>query len=114
MPLLKIQTNISLPAEQRAALLKKTSHAVAQLLGKAESYVMVTLEPDATMLFGGSEHPMAYLELKSIGFPTGRTGEISAALCGVIQETLEIPANRIYIEFADAAPQMWGWNSDTF
>jgi len=114
MPLLKIQTNISVPQEQRAVLLKKASHQVAQLLGKAESYVMVGLETDCAMLFGGSDHPLAYLELKSIGLPADRTEEISAALCELVREVLGIHGNRIYIEFADAAPQLWGWNGGTF
>jgi phenylpyruvate tautomerase len=114
MPLLKIQTNISVPQEQRPPLLRKASHRVAQLLGKAETYVMVTLEADAAMTFGGNDHPLAYLELKSIGLPLGRTKEISAALCALLDETLAIPANRIYIEFRDAEPRAWGWNGGTF
>jgi len=114
MPMLKIQTNISLPTEQRSAILAKASHAVAQLLGKPESYVMVSLEPEREMLFAGTNHPLAYLELKSIGLRAEQTERLAAELCDLVSEMLGIASNRIYIEFADAAPQYWGWNRETF
>ena len=75
---------------------------------------MVSLEHNPNMLFGGDGAPLAYLELKSIGLPGGRTVEFSAALCQLIHETLKIPQERIYIEFTDTERQMWGWNGSTF
>ena len=114
MPLLKIQTNRQVPPEQRPPLLQQASAKVAEILGKPERYVMVSLEHNPDMLFGGDTAPLAYLELKSIGLPGDRTRELSASLCGLIQEALEIPQERVYIEFADAARHLWGWNGGTF
>jgi len=114
MPLLKIQTNREVPPEQRPPLLQQTSAKVAEILGKPERYVMVSLEHNPDMLFGGDAAPLAYLELKSIGLPGDRTQELSAGLCGLIQEALAIPAERVYIEFTDAARHLWGWNGGTF
>jgi phenylpyruvate tautomerase PptA (4-oxalocrotonate tautomerase family) len=114
MPLLKIQTNTEIPEEQRSPLIKQLSAFVAEMLGKPENYVMLTLEHNPDMLFAGSEDPLAYLELKSIGLPTGRTKEFSAQLCDLIRGELDIPVDRIYVEFADAGRAMWGWNGGTF
>jgi phenylpyruvate tautomerase len=114
MPLLKIQTNREVPPEQRPLLLQQASAKVAEILGKPERYVMVSLEHNPDMLFGGDAAPLAYLELKSIGLPGDRTRELSAGLCGLIQEALAIPAERVYIEFADADRHLWGWNGGTF
>jgi len=114
MPLLKIQTNQTLEAEQRSRLLEAASRDVAELLGKPERYVMVTLECNPDMRFAGSDAPLAYLELKSIGLPEARTTELSQALCGLIGKYAEVPAERIYIEFSDAARHLWGWNGGTF
>ncbi len=114
MPLLKIQTNREVPPEQRRPLLRQTSAKAAEILGKPERYVMVSLEHNPDMLFGGDAAPLAYLELKSIGLPRDRTGELSAVLCRLIQDTLEIPEERVYIEFADAERHLWGWNGGTF
>lgn len=66
------------------------------------------------MLFGGSDEPTAYLELKSIGLPQEATTALSGALCDLISEHLEISKDRIYIEFANAERKMWGWNGATF
>ena len=112
MPYLKIQTNQAVNETEQ--LLKKASALVASVLGKPESYVMVALEAQQPMLFAGSNEPLAYLELKSIGLPENKTAEISSKLCALINDTLSISADRVYIEFADAPRKMWGWNNSTF
>lgn len=114
MPLLKIQTNTRVEAGKKQALAVSASRAVADMLGKPERYVMVSVEENPAMIFGGSDAPLAYLELKSIGLPGNKTGEFSAALTALLGEHLGLPADRIYIEFADARGSMWGWNGGTF
>lgn len=114
MPLLKIQTNQSLSPDGHPALLAKASKLVAEQLGKPERYVMVALEPNNTMLFAGSDAPLAYLELKSIGLPESRTRELSEALCTLVHDELAVDPERVYVEFSDAPRAMWGWNSGTF
>ena len=114
MPLLKIRTNMEIEVEARQPLMQLASARLAELLGKSESYVMVSLESGAEMLLGGSDAPLAYLELKSIGLPADRTKELSAGLCGLMTEELSIDKARVYIEFSDAARHLWGWNGTTF
>ena len=114
MPYLSITTNQTADDQNRAELLREASALVAELLGKPERYVMVAWRQDPTMLFGGTDAPLAYLELKSIGLPPDATAGLSAALCALVGNHLGIPAERIYIEFADAARHMWGWNGATF
>lgn len=114
MPYLKIQTNQELSESDQKVLLEKASAAVSRELGKPESYVMVTLDPPRPMLFAGTDDPVAYLELKSIGLPADNTKDISAALCKLISDELSINKDRVYIEFANAGRNMWGWNGSTF
>ncbi len=114
MPMLRIQTNQPLDAKQGEALVAEASRAVAAMLGKPERYVMVALEPCAAMAFAGDSSPLAYLELKSIGLPQGRTAALSQSLCAFVTKALGVPAERVYIEFADATGGMWGWNGTTF
>lgn len=114
MPLLRIQTNHSIDPATQKTLAGKASQAVAELLGKPERYVMVSIEHNPAMLFGGSDEPLAYLELKSIGLPESQTTDLSRSLCDLLNEALDLPADRIYIEFADAPRNMWGWNGGTF
>lgn len=114
MPYLKIQTNQTINPDQAQTLISKASKLVASELGKPENYVMVALSPPVSMLFAGTDAPTAYVELKSIGLPSSRTGDLSQALCTLIERNLAISKDRIYIEFADAPRAMWGWNGSTF
>ena len=114
MPLLKIQTNRPVDTGKQSALLAKASQLVAEKLGKPEQYVMVALESNNGMLFAGSDAPLAYLELKSIGLPESRTTELSQALCGLMEQELGVSQDRVYVEFNNAPRNMWGWNGGTF
>ena len=114
MPLLSIDTNVSPDSDAVKALVRAASSRVAELLGKPERYVMIKFEHNPHMLFGGEGAPLAYLELKSIGLPENRTGELSQALCDLVSSQLGVATDRVYIEFADAPRHMWGWNAGTF
>ena len=114
MPLLSITTNQPLADADRPQALKQLSTSVAQALGKPERYVMVSYQHNPDMLFGASDAPLAYLELKSIGLPSDKTSALSACLAEAMQSHLGIPADRVYIEFADAQRHMWGWDGGTF
>ena len=114
MPYLLIQTNQDVDSQASRKLLTKISNHVSKLLGKPESYVMVTLQAGSAMLFSGTDAPLAYMELKSIGLPESKTKELSQALCELVHSELNIAKNRVYIEFNNAAGHMWGWNGDTF
>ncbi len=112
MPLLKLTTNA--PAANRSSLLAALSAHTAELLQKPERFVMITFEQNADMLFAGSSAPLAYIELKSIGLPEQRTRRLAEGLCRLVQTELGIPADRVYIEFSNAARHLWGWNAGTF
>jgi len=114
MPLLKIQTNVSIEPEARTPLLTRLSQTVATQLSKSERYVMVALQTAAPMLFAGSDAPLAYVEVKSIGLPDAQTPALSAAISEALNAELGIPAERIYIEFAAPQGRHWGWNGATF
>ena len=114
MPLLSITTNIEIDSASKPTTLKTLSEQVSQALGKPEQYVMISLKHNPDMLFAGSNEPLAYLELKSIGLPQDQTTNLSDILSTTIETTFGIKADRIYIEFANAERHMWGWNHGTF
>ena len=114
MPYLKIQTSESVDNNLCQAVLKKASKLVAQQLSKPEDYVMVSLEPSGAMVFAGSAEPTAFLELRALGLPAKKTGELSRLLCELIESELGVPKERVFINFADVSPSMWGWNGETF
>ncbi len=114
MPYLMVQTNQTIPSDQKGEFLAAASQSVAEALGKPERFVMVALEDDTPMVFGGDHAPCVYMELKSIGLPEDRTTELSEMLCSLAEKTLGIGRERTYIEFAGAERHMWGFNGGTF
>jgi phenylpyruvate tautomerase PptA (4-oxalocrotonate tautomerase family) len=114
MPLLTLNTNLVFSADRKATLPALLSAEVARLLGKPESYVMVVVRDDQTMSMGGTSEGCAYLKLKSLGLPENDTASLSEALCDLLTGSLELSADRIYIEFFNPPRHMWGWNRGTF
>jgi phenylpyruvate tautomerase PptA (4-oxalocrotonate tautomerase family) len=114
MPTLLIKTTAEIATERRKVILEAVSAAVAEQLGKPESYIMVVLETDCDILFGADDSPAAYLELKSLGLPEDRTAALSQGLCALLGRHFGIPAKRVYIEFASPPRHLFGWNGGTF
>jgi phenylpyruvate tautomerase PptA (4-oxalocrotonate tautomerase family) len=116
MPLIRVKSSVAAPEKAVVeSLLTTLSAHLAKHLGKPESYVMTSLESDVPMTFAGTFDPVCYVEVKSIGSMSGtQTKAMSQDFCQILNEKLGVPANRIYIEFADAKGYMWGWDSRTF
>lgn len=116
MPLIKVQTSVTAPDRTTVeSLLKQLSSSLAKHLGKPESYVMTAFEPDLAMTFAGTTDPVCYIEIKSVGsMSANQTKAMSQDFCSQIKQTLGVPIDRTYIEFADAKGSMWGWNGSTF
>ena len=111
MPLINLRSSVEI-AEKTDALIKKLSSKIANLTGKPEKYVMVLIESNSKMIFGGTEEGCCYIEVKSIGSLEPR--KISDELCDLLNNELGIKKDRIYINFDDVKPHMWGYNNSTF
>ncbi len=112
MPLLTIKTNIKL--NDKTELAEAASLTTASILSKPESYVMVQIEDELCLMFGGKHQPCALLELKSLGLAETSTADFSAQLCEFIHAQTGIEPSRIYIEFSNPERHMWGWDKHTF
>lgn len=75
---------------------------------------MIELDPEKTMLFAGNCDPLAFIECKSIGLSTAQTKALSSSLSRQIENSLQITADRVYIEFSQCPADYWGWNGSTF
>jgi phenylpyruvate tautomerase PptA (4-oxalocrotonate tautomerase family) len=112
MPYLKIQTNLPHLKQTGRGLLKEASALVARELEKPEAYVMVALEDNTPMVFAGSDDPAAFLELRAIGLPKNKHGQLCKVLGELVSRHLGVPSERIFINFADIPPGNWGWKGD--
>jgi phenylpyruvate tautomerase len=116
MPLLNLFSSAKQPDEAALSrLLQSFSRLLAAELGKPERYVMVGLAPRMEMTFGGSRAPACYAELKNVGqLEDDKVEALSAVLCDAIAKGLDLPRERIYIEFTNADGALWGFDGGTF
>ena len=114
MPYFSIETNQTIESEETQEIIAKASSLIAGLLGKPESYVMVSIKPETPMTFAGTTAPTAFVRLKSIGLATNRCAEFSERICTFIDQELGVPKDRVFIDFKDAERSQFGWNGKTF
>jgi len=112
MPVLQVTTNVSI--DDTNAFAVQASSLTAEILGKPESYVMVSINGNAELIFAGINDPCAHLMLKSLGLPVSETRAYSEKLCNFIEQQLGVPPSRTYIEFINPERHMFGWNNSTF
>ena len=114
MPLLKLETNVALPEEKRAALLTSLSKITAETIGKPETYVMVTVG-SVGGLMAATAGPAAFADIRSIGgLNNAANRQLSARICKLLQDALGVPPDRVYLNFTDVEAGNWGWNGGTF
>jgi phenylpyruvate tautomerase len=107
-------TGGELPADEKAAFLAEASKTISVTLGKAESYVMVSVCP-SSMSFAGQPGNAAFLYLASIGHIGPETNKPAAKeLTALVEKHMGIPANRVFIQFSDAAAANFAWQGNTF
>lgn len=114
MPCLQVRTNIKLSQEQKAVLLSKLSKAVNKVTGKPEAYIMVILQDEVPMLFGGQDTPCVFMDFRSIGCISRSNNKKSSKEFTSVFAEYNIPPERVYISFANMNAEDWGYNGDTF
>ena len=111
MPLISVKSSLSIDFDQKQ-FLYELSETLSTLSGKPESYIMTIFERNVQMTFAGSSDPCCYVEVKSIG--ALKPAAMSKSLCAMIHDRLGVSMDRIYINFQDIEPSMWGFNGRTF
>ena len=85
MPLLKIQTAVTVPPGKKTVLLTESSRLLAEITGKPEKYVMVTLEA-GDFLMAGAAGPAAFLDVRGIGgLNKAVNGKLTKAFCDLLE-----------------------------
>eukprot|EP00892_Ulva_mutabilis_P004291 jgi/Ulvmu1/2233/UM013_0080.1 len=112
-PSLIVHTNVDL-GDKKTGFMTAASAAIAQCLGKPETYVSVCVLDKQDMIFGGSAAPCALAQLNSLGAISLENNRMfSAAFAELIAEH-DIPDNRYYINFFDVPRENCGFKAATF
>lgn len=114
MPLLRIETNVSLAKDQVQHLMESLTELISSALNKPKRFVQIIVDQSKQMSFAGTQEPTAYLELRSLGL-TGEKIELAASeLTRWISNTLGIGPERIFINFIELDRAHWAWCGKTF
>jgi len=114
MPFLELRTNKQLSADKRHTVMSDLTALLAKDLKKPERLIMIQCSDDQDLIFGGSSDPLAFIDLKSIGLPEDQTTRLSQSLSSFVKNNLDIPQDRIFINFRTFERHMWGYNGTTF
>lgn len=114
MPYLSVKTNTRITPTQERAFLASATECIETLLDKPRAVVMVEIGSGRAMAFGGTEDPAAFLRLKSIGLDVTRCPELAQALTALVDATLGIPPDRVFIDLQDLDRARFAWNGKTF
>ncbi|KAL6559049.1 hypothetical protein OROMI_012505 [Orobanche minor] len=115
MPTLNLYTNVPVDSVVASDILKDATKAVAKIIGKPESYVMILVNGGVPISFGGTEEPAAYGELVSIGgLGPSINSKLSATIAEILQTKLSVDSSRFYIKFSDIERSFFGFNGSTF
>ncbi|CAG5130087.1 unnamed protein product [Candidula unifasciata] len=114
MPTFAISTNLKrdqIPKD----FLPAASKFIASALGKPESYVLIQVNPDQLMSFGGTDEPCAVISLASIGAVGGdKNRKLAPKLSAFIEQQLGIKQDRFYINIYDIDATACVWDGSTF
>ncbi|AES92245.1 putative intramolecular oxidoreductase [Medicago truncatula] len=115
MPTLNLFTNVPVDPVIASNILRDATKAIANIIGRPESYMCILVNGGVAIAFGGTEEPAAYGELISIGGldPTVNA-KLSSTIAQIIQTNLHIHSSRFYIKFSDVQPSFVGFNGSTF
>jgi len=112
-PSLLLVTNIDL-GEKKMEIMKACSKIICQHTGKPESYIAVSINDNASVIFGGTDAPTALGNLYSIGsIAMESNGKITSDVTDLL-EPWNISEDRIYINFHDMPRANVGWSRRTF
>ena len=114
MPLIHVRTSAPLNEDVKECCSKTLSHICSDELGKPEQYVMVVLE-NAWICMAGTAGSGAFVDVRSIGnLNPEKNQSLSDKICTALQKELDLPPERIYLNFTDVPRSDWGWNRNTF
>ena len=113
MPYFSIETNRQIDDVTNENLMKKATKFLSEMMGKPEHVIMVTIRPGMPYVFGGLGDPAAYVRIKAVSLERGKCPEFSKKVCDFLENEIGVPRDRVFIEFVDIDPKIFGFNGNT-
>lgn len=113
MPYIEARVSTKLDDKQKTDLKSAFGKALA-LINKPEKYLMVGIEDDYDLYFGGEKlEKGAYISVSLLGDAgTDAYNALTAEVCRIMLDVVGIPADKVYVTFHPVKD--WGWNGGLF
>jgi phenylpyruvate tautomerase PptA (4-oxalocrotonate tautomerase family) len=114
MPFIGSKTSVKISKEKEESIKKRLGEAIELIPGKSETFLMVGFEDEYSLYFGGEKlEKGAFIDVKIFGKASKDAyDKLTAAICKIYEEELDIPQNKIYVKYEEV--QTWGWNGKNF
>ena len=113
MPYFSIETNTKIDETVKLDLMKKATGFLAEMMGKPEHVIMVTVKSGMPYVFAGTDEPAAYVQIKAVALEKDKCPEYSRQVCEFLETETGVPKDRVFIEFIDIDPAIFGFNGNT-
>merc|ERR1712080_812177 len=113
MPILQINANVN-QSDFDDVFLKEMTSTLSKIVGKPEAYIMVVVNGNKQMSFGGSTQPCALVTLESIGCINEKKNIEYAAAIFQQLSAKGIESSRTYINFHNLERDKVAWNGKLF
>ncbi|GEA30356.1 phenylpyruvate tautomerase MIF-related protein [Clostridium diolis] len=114
MPFIGSKVSVKISKEKEEIIKKKLGEAIKLIPGKSETFLMVGLEDNYSLYFGGEKlEKGAFIEVKIFGKSSKDAYDaLTAEICNIYEKELDIPKDKIYVKYEEVAN--WGWNGKNF
>ncbi|MCR4888161.1 MAG: hypothetical protein K5979_03120 [Ruminococcus sp.] len=113
MPYIDLKTNVKITKEDEIKLKSGLGEAITAIPGKTEAWLMVGIEPEYSLYFKGEDSPAAMVTVSILGGASAASyTDMTARICNLINRELDIPADRVYVQYFET--ENWGWNGSNF
>ena len=113
MPYIDSKITMKVSKEKQEAIKTRFGRDIA-ILGKPETYLMVGIQDEYSLFFGGKQLDMgAFVDVRLLGNASSEMYEkMTGAICKTLGEELGIPSENIYVTYQGLKD--WGWNGTNF
>ena len=113
MPLITAKFSTAVSPEKETELKTALGGAIT-LLGKSENYLMVEIEDNRRLYFGGKNtEPIALFNVALLhSAPRESYEKMTEKLCRIAKEIMDVDGDNVYVKFEET--ENWGYNSFMF
>ena len=112
MPHIQVNATCPIDREQEQQLIAQIGDAVSLLPGMKAEYLMIRLEDDCRLFFGGTGS-CAFVEIDRFGrIPEEASQALTERLSDILERVLDISRDRMYLKYTENP--YWGCHGHNF